>query len=68
MIKRFRMKRNKLNEALARKQILKNKKTIPSGNVQGWRFNDTVELTDMGFKDKNRTPRLKEYNALDKMR
>ena len=62
------MSKQKLNEALARKQVLQKKKVVSSGNVSGWQFNDELELTTLGFKDKNRQPKMREYNSLDKMR
>lgn len=60
--------RNKLNEALARKMQLKTKKVVPSGNVQGWFFNDREKLTESGHLDKGTQRKMREYNALDKMR
>ena len=62
------MSKQKLNEALARKQVLQKKKVVSSGNVSGWQFNNGVELTTLGFKDKYRNPKMKEFNSLDNMR
>ena len=62
------MKKDRLNEALARKQVLQKKKVTASGSVAGWMFNDKLALIELGFYDKKRQAKPKDYNALDTMR
>ena len=57
----------KLIEALARKQKIQEKKTIPSGNVGGWKFNDQVSLAELGHKGKTNR-RMREVNFLKDQR
>lgn len=62
------MKNKKLIEALARKQKIQEKKTIPSGNAGGgWKFNDQVSLAELGHKGKTNR-RMREVNFLKDQR
>lgn len=60
--------RKKLDAALARKMQLQSKRVTPSGNVQGWLFNDRDNLTTLGHLDKRQQRKMREYNALSQMR